>query len=192
MAQEGAEIETQLAENRRRFGPYLGPDISGSNEDLVGYWNFICTPTYQLQALVASGICSPLKPLDTRPDSRHLAAIGRAPSTTRPNLNWSSWNKGGEFSTAIPKASWGSKSTPPSAMASRRRFWNQPFHAVLPDGSAQPPVLSFPFDCRGKAQSRGGKYFSHPGPGPDPALCRRLSAPSHGIGLSLPACRCMF
>lgn len=37
MAQEGAEIETQLAENRRRFGPYLGPDISGSNEDLVGY-----------------------------------------------------------------------------------------------------------------------------------------------------------
>ncbi len=37
MAQEGAEIETQLAENRRPFGPYLGPDISGSKEDRVGY-----------------------------------------------------------------------------------------------------------------------------------------------------------
>ncbi len=36
MAQEGADIEVQLAENRRRFGPYLGPDIAGSNEDLVG------------------------------------------------------------------------------------------------------------------------------------------------------------
>ncbi len=36
MGQEGVDIEKQLAENRRRFGPYLGPDISGSNEDLVG------------------------------------------------------------------------------------------------------------------------------------------------------------
>jgi predicted adenylyl cyclase CyaB len=36
LAQEGADIEAQVAENRRRFGPYLGPDISGSNEDLVG------------------------------------------------------------------------------------------------------------------------------------------------------------
>ncbi len=36
MAQEGVDIEKQLTENRRRFGPYLGPDISGSNEDLVG------------------------------------------------------------------------------------------------------------------------------------------------------------
>ena len=33
---EGADIETQLAENRRQFSPYLGADISGSNEDLVG------------------------------------------------------------------------------------------------------------------------------------------------------------
>jgi adenylate cyclase class 2 len=36
LAQEGADIEAQVAENRRCFGSYLGSDISGSNEDLVG------------------------------------------------------------------------------------------------------------------------------------------------------------
>ena len=34
-AQGNDDIEAQVAENRRRFGPYLGPDITGSNEDLV-------------------------------------------------------------------------------------------------------------------------------------------------------------
>ena len=33
---EGYDLEEQVQEYRRRFGPYLGEEIAGSNEDLVG------------------------------------------------------------------------------------------------------------------------------------------------------------
>ena len=33
--QEGYDIDAQVTEYRRLLGPFLGPDIQGSNEDLV-------------------------------------------------------------------------------------------------------------------------------------------------------------
>jgi adenylate cyclase class 2 len=35
LAEDGRDVEAQVAEYRHCFGPYLGPYITGSNEDLV-------------------------------------------------------------------------------------------------------------------------------------------------------------